>query len=221
MSKPTVSRVGSARIPTEYGDFQLCFYTNPLDSKEHLAFCMGDPADRDNVLVRIHSECFTGDVMGSQRCDCGEQLHRSMALVASEGLGVRVYLRQEGRGIGLLEKLKAYNLQDQGYDTVDANLMLGHKADEREYSLAARILDDLQIRSVRLMTNNPLKISALKAEGIRVTSRVSLEATANPENMHYLLTKARRMDHMLQPAPFVTVTAKKTISEKHEPKSAN
>ncbi|MGB4248980.1 MAG: GTP cyclohydrolase II, partial [Pseudohongiellaceae bacterium] len=188
-----------ARIPTEYGDFQLCYYTNTLDNKEHLAFCMGDLAHGENVLVRIHSECFTGDVMGSQRCDCGEQLHRSMALVAAEGQGVIVYLRQEGRGIGLLEKLKAYNLQDQGYDTVDANLMLGHGADEREYSLAARILEELQIKSVRLMTNNPLKISALQAEGIRVTMRVSLEGAVNPENAQYLLTKAKRMDHMLRP----------------------
>jgi GTP cyclohydrolase II len=210
-----------ARIPTQYGDFQLCYYTNTLDNKEHLAFCMGDPAHRDDVLVRIHSECFTGDVMGSQRCDCGEQLHRSMALVASEGLGVIVYLRQEGRGIGLLEKLKAYNLQDQGYDTVDANLMLGHGADEREYSLAARILDDLHIRSVRLMTNNPRKISSLQAEGIRVTARVSLEGAVNPENAAYLLTKARRMDHMLKPALFVAGSAKTPGSEKHEPQSAN
>ncbi|OGT70956.1 MAG: GTP cyclohydrolase II [Gammaproteobacteria bacterium RIFCSPLOWO2_02_FULL_57_10] len=202
-----------ARIPTEYGDFQLCYYTNTLDNKEHLAFCMGDLAQGENVLVRIHSECFTGDVMGSQRCDCGEQLHRSMALVAAEGQGVIVYLRQEGRGIGLLEKLKAYNLQDQGYDTVDANLMLGHGADEREYSLAARILEELQIKSVRLMTNNPLKISALQAEGIRVTMRVSLEGAVNPENAQYLLTKAKRMDHMLRPI--------KSVSEPHEPQSAN
>src|SRR3989338_8598419 len=209
MSKPTVTRMTCARIPTEYGDFQLCYYTNTLDNKEHLAFCMGDLAQGENVLVRIHSECFTGDVMGSQRCDCGEQLHRSMALVAAEGQGVIVYLRQEGRGIGLLEKLKAYNLQDQGYDTVDANLMLGHGADEREYSLAARILEELQIKSVRLMTNNPLKISALQAEGIRVTMRVSLEGAVNPENAQYLLTKAKRMDHMLRPI--------KSVSEPHEP----
>lgn len=210
-----------ARIPTEYGDFQLCYYTNTLDSKEHLAFCMGDLAQCENVLVRIHSECFTGDVMGSQRCDCGEQLHRSMALVASERQGVIIYLRQEGRGIGLLEKLKAYNLQDQGYDTVDANLMLGHGADEREYSLAARILEELQIKSVRLMTNNPLKISALEAEGIHVTSRVSLEGAVNPENAQYLLTKARRMDHMLRPMPSSPALAPKSISEPHEPQSAN
>lgn len=211
----------SARIPTQYGDFRLVYYTNSLDNKEHLAFCMGDPAQREDVLVRIHSECFTGDVLGSQRCDCGEQLHRAMAQVASEGLGVIIYLRQEGRGIGLLEKLKAYNLQDQGYDTVDANLMLGHGADEREYSLAARILENLQVKSVRLMTNNPRKISALQAEGIRVKARVSLEVAVNPENAAYLLTKARRMDHMLQPVPFSVGSAKSSGTEKHEPQSAN
>jgi GTP cyclohydrolase II len=158
---------------------------------------MGDVAISDDVLVRVHSECFTGDVMGSRRCDCGEQLQRSMAMVADKGQGVIVYLRQEGRGIGLMAKLDAYNLQDQGYDTVDANLMLGHKADEREYSLAACILQDLGVSSVRLMTNNPLKIAALQVEGIKVSSRVSLEAPVNADNEAYLRTKAKRMDHML------------------------
>jgi len=221
MSKPTVTCMCSARIPTEYGDFQLCYYTNTLDNKEHLAICMGDLAQREDVLVRIHSECFTGDVLGSQRCDCAEQLHRSMALIAKEGRGVIVYLRQEGRGIGLLKKLKAYNLQDQGYDTVDANLMLGHKADERDYSLAVSILDDLQVRSVRLLTNNPLKINALQVEGIRVTARVALEGAVNPENARYLMTKAERMDHMLQPAPFVSAPSPKPVCEPHESQSAN
>lgn len=187
----------SGRIPTEHGDFQLVYYTNSIDNKEHLAFCMGEVSTCDDVLVRVHSECFTGDVMGSRRCDCGEQLQRSMAMVAEKGHGVIVYLRQEGRGIGLMAKLDAYNLQDQGYDTVDANLMLGHKADEREYSLAACILEDLGVSSVRLMTNNPLKIAALQAEGIRVSSRVSLEAPVNADNEAYLLTKVKRMDHMM------------------------
>lgn len=187
----------SGRIPTEHGDFQLVYYTNSIDNKEHLAFCMGDVSAGNDVLVRVHSECFTGDVMGSRRCDCGEQLQRSMAMVADKGQGVIVYLRQEGRGIGLMAKLDAYNLQDQGYDTVDANLMLGHKADEREYSLAACILEDLGVSSVRLMTNNPLKIAALQAEGINVSSRVSLEAPVNADNEAYLLTKVKRMDHML------------------------
>jgi len=190
-----------ARIPTKYGDFQLCYYTNTLDKKEHLAFYMGDVSEADDVLVRIHSECFTGDVLGSRRCDCGEQLDRSLQMIASQGAGVLVYLRQEGRGIGLLQKLRAYNLQDQGHDTVDANLLLGHGADERSYSLAARILEDLGVKSVLLMTNNPLKISALEAEGIKVNKRVPLEAPVNSDNESYLLTKVQRMDHLLQVAP--------------------
>jgi len=217
MSKSTVSRMASARIPTEYGDFQLCYYTNTQDKKEHLAFYMGNLADAEDVLVRVHSECFTGDVLGSLRCDCGEQLNRALALVASEGLGVVIYLRQEGRGIGLLQKLRAYNLQDQGYDTVDANLMLGHEADERDYSLAARILEDLKVKAVRLITNNPSKISALEAEGIKVTSRVIQNIAVNSENENYLHTKAKRMDHLL---PFKSIPTTIT-SKKHEPHSSN
>ncbi len=217
MSKSTVSRMASARIPTEYGDFQLCYYTNTQDKKEHLAFYMGNLPDAEDVLVRVHSECFTGDVLGSLRCDCGEQLNRALALVASEGLGVVIYLRQEGRGIGLLQKLRAYNLQDQGYDTVDANLMLGHEADERDYSLAARILEDLKVKAVRLITNNPSKISALEAEGIKVTSRVIQNIAVNAENENYLLTKAKRMDHLL---PFKAIPSTIT-KKKHEPHSSN
>ncbi|MCP5349253.1 MAG: GTP cyclohydrolase II [Gammaproteobacteria bacterium] len=197
MSKLSVTRKASARIPTAHGDFQLCYYTNTLDSKEHLAFFMGDPASVDPLLVRVHSECFTGDVLGSRRCDCGEQLDRSMAMVARAGVGVVLYLRQEGRGIGLLEKLRAYNLQDEGFDTVDANLMLGHEADARDYSVAALMLEDLGVRSVRLMTNNPAKISALEAAGIDVRERVSLEVAANADNVDYLMTKAQRMNHLL------------------------
>jgi GTP cyclohydrolase II len=196
MSKPFVTRMAAARIPTQYGDFQLTFYTNSIDNKEHLAFCKGDLNLAEEVLVRVHSECFTGDVMGSLRCDCGAQLDRSLALIAKEGVGVVVYLRQEGRGIGLLEKLRAYNLQDQGYDTVDANLMLGHSADERDYSLAACILEDLGIKSVRLMTNNPAKINALIVEGVKVVNRIPLEVAVNAESVDYLLTKAKRMDHL-------------------------
>lgn len=207
----------SARIPTQYGDFQLAFYSNSLDNKEHLAFCRGELADAEEVLVRVHSECFTGDVMGSLRCDCGEQLDRSLALIAREGAGVVIYLRQEGRGIGLLQKLHAYNLQDQGYDTVDANLMLGHGADERDYSLAACILEDLGIKSVRLMTNNPAKISALQTEGVKVVARVPLEVAVNAESAGYLLTKAKRMDHLFlaKPSAFTFKHAA------HESQSAN
>jgi GTP cyclohydrolase II len=189
------------RIPTEYGDFQLWFYTNTIDTKEHLSFFMGDPSSAGSVLVRVHSECFTGDVMGSRRCDCGEQLDRSMAMVAKAGVGVVLYMRQEGRGIGLLDKLRAYNLQDQGFDTVDANLMLGHEADERDYTLAALMLEDLGVASVRLVTNNPAKISALEAAGITVSERVSLEVAATTDNSGYLLTKAQRMDHFLPLKP--------------------
>ncbi len=201
MSELSVNRKASARIPTAYGDFQLCFYTNTIDNKEHLALYMGNPRGAEPVLVRVHSECFTGDVLGSRRCDCGEQLDRAMAMVASAGSGVVLYLRQEGRGIGLLEKLRAYNLQDEGFDTVDANLMLGHAADGRDYSLAALMLQDLGVRAVRLMTNNPDKISALKAAGIDVRERVSLEVAANADNAGYLLTKAKRMNHLLQITP--------------------
>lgn len=201
MSMAEVNRMTSTRIPTEHGDFQLCFYTNTLDKKEHLAFYMGDLTSAESVLVRVHSECFTGDVLGSRRCDCGEQLDQSMAMVANAGVGVVLYMRQEGRGIGLLEKLRAYNLQDQGYDTVDANLMLGHGADERDYSLAALILQDLGVDAVRLVTNNPAKIKALEAEGITVSERVSLAVAANTDNAGYLLTKAQRMDHFLPLKP--------------------
>lgn len=201
MSIPEVTRVTSARIPTKYGDFQLCYYTNTLDSKEHLAFVMGDLSRVESALVRVHSECFTGDVMGSRRCDCGEQLDQAMALVAKAGVGAILYLRQEGRGIGLLEKLRAYNLQDEGFDTVDANLMLGHEADQRDYTLAGLMLEDLGIASARLITNNPAKIRALQAAGISVAERVSLAVAANTDNAGYLLTKAQRMDHLLPLKP--------------------
>lgn len=201
MSRPEVTRMTCTRIPTVYGDFQLCFYTNTFDSKEHLALCMGDLASAESVLVRVHSECFTGDVLGSRRCDCGEQLDQSLAMVAKAGVGVVLYMRQEGRGIGLLEKLRAYNLQDQGFDTVDANLMLGHEADGRDYSLAALMLEDLGVASVRLVTNNPAKILALEAAGITVSERVSLAVAANTDNAQYLFTKAQRMAHFLPLEP--------------------
>src|SRR5688500_2365489 len=197
MSKSSVSRMACARIPTEYGDFQLCYYTNTLDKKEHLAFYVGDVAQAEEVLVRVHSECFTGDVLGSLRCDCGEQLNRSLAMVASAGLGVVVYLRQEGRGIGLLEKLRAYNLQDEGYDTVEANLLLGHQPDERDYTVAARILEDLNVQSILLLTNNPTKIEALKDLGIHITARVPMHTPIHADNVAYMKTKARRMHHLL------------------------
>jgi GTP cyclohydrolase II len=197
MPNLSVNRAGSTRIPTKHGEFQLAFYSNSIDTKEHLAFYMGDLSGGENILVRMHSECFTGDVLGSLRCDCGEQLDRSLRMIAEHGQGVVVYLRQEGRGIGLLQKIHAYNLQDAGHDTVDANLILGHQADERDYTVAVRILENFDVKSVRLITNNPIKIRALELAGIKVNERVELDDFANPENSRYLLTKAERMNHML------------------------
>jgi 3,4-dihydroxy 2-butanone 4-phosphate synthase / GTP cyclohydrolase II len=214
MPKKSVIRTTSARIPTEYGEFHLCYYTNTEDEKAHLALFMGEIAGGENILVRVHSECFTGDVLGSQRCDCGEQLARSLEMIADAGCGILVYMRQEGRGIGLLKKIEAYNLQDAGHDTVDANLLLGHLADERDYTLAARILEDLGIKSIRLMTNNPTKIDALIKEGILVNERVELETTVTPENARYLHTKAKRMNHMLSLKKSSNVIP---ISDQHEP----
>lgn len=197
MTNSLINRTTSARIPTQEGEFALVHYVEARTAKEHLALVMGDVAGGDDILVRVHSECFTGDVLGSQRCDCGEQLHTALALIARVGKGIIIYLRQEGRGIGLAQKLRAYNLQDQGYDTVDANLLLGHQADEREYSAAAAILQDLHVQSIRLLTNNPAKISDLSALGVTIMARVPLEVDPNHENALYLRTKAERMQHML------------------------
>jgi len=197
MSKFRVRRMASARIPTHEGEFRLVLYRNNGDAKEHLALVRGEIAGKKDVLVRIHSECFTGDVLGSERCDCGEQLHQAMQRITQAREGVLLYLRQEGRGIGLLDKLRAYNLQDQGYDTVEANLILGHQPDEREYTVAARILQDLCVESVRLLTNNPDKIECLRELGIPVTARVPLQAAVTRENEGYLRTKALRMNHIL------------------------
>ncbi len=204
MSNIEVTRRVGARLPTEAGEFKLYLFTTNQDDKEHLALVMGEIEQAAGVLVRVHSECFTGDVLGSRRCDCGEQLQRALAEIGNAGQGVVIYLRQEGRGIGLLEKLRAYNLQDEGYDTVDANLLLGHDADERDYTVAARILEDLKVRSIALMTNNPAKIEHLRALGVRVERRVPLEPTINADNAAYLSTKAQRMNHLLplEPALF-------------------
>lgn len=197
MSPLTVQQLTCARIPTVVGEFKLCLYANSDDDKDHLALVMGDVVGENDVLVRVHSECFTGDVLGSQRCDCGQQLQHAIRAIAAAGSGVVVYLRQEGRGIGLLNKLRAYNLQDEGYDTVDANLLLGHQADERDYGAAARILDDLGVRSILLLTNNPDKIERLRKLGIEVNARVALPVTVTPHNSRYLHTKAERMHHQI------------------------
>ena len=198
MTELTVERKVTARIPTEEAEFHLALYHNNQDDKEHLALILGDVQDQDHVLVRVHSECFTGDVLGSRRCDCGEQLKTAMQIIAQAGSGVVLYLRQEGRGIGLLNKLHAYNLQDQGYDTVEANLLLGHQADERDYTMAALMLEDLGVRSIELITNNPAKIQHLEELGVQVTQRVPLEPTIYEDNAAYLFTKMVRMDHLFQ-----------------------
>lgn len=194
---PEVQNIVRTRIPTEYGNFTLFYYTNTVDNKEHVAMVKGDVSNVSGVPVRIHSECFTGDVLGSRRCDCRDQLQTSMNTLGGAECGVLIYLRQEGRGIGLLEKLKAYNLQDQGLDTVDANIQLGHRPDERSYQLAALILNDLKVSSVQIMTNNPTKISQLNQLGIQVDKRIPIEVGHHTENAGYLKTKAERMAHML------------------------
>lgn len=191
-------RVVSSRLPTHYGEFELHLYDNRQDGKEHLALVMGAVANGQPILVRVHSECLTGEVLGSLRCDCGEQLELSLQRIAAEGCGVLIYLRQEGRGIGLHDKLRAYNLQDKGLDTVDANLALGHQADDRDYDLAAWILNDLGIEHIALLTNNPNKIEELQRLGIDVVERLPLLGEMNPENARYLNTKAERMQHLLE-----------------------
>jgi len=196
-SSQIVARKIATRIPTAAGEFQLLLYLDPRDGKEHLALVHGQVSGKSEVLVRIHSECFTGDVLGSLRCDCRAQLHLAMAQIARQDAGVILYLRQEGRGLGLLDKLRAYNLQDQGYDTVEANLLLGHAADARDYRVAAHILRDLEVKSIRLLTNNPDKVEGLAALGINVTARLPLETPVKPENTGYLQTKAARLGHCL------------------------
>ena len=197
MGSLSVERLTGARIPTAGSEFTLLLYENSRDDKDHLALVHGDVAGEEDVLVRAHSECFTGDVLGSLRCDCGEQLDTSIRRVAEAGRGIILYLRQEGRGIGLKSKLKAYNLQDDGYDTVEANRMLGHGADERDYAIAARMLEDLGVSSVRLLTNNPGKIEDLTEYGVQITERAPLEPHVNRHNEDYLRTKATRMRHVL------------------------
>lgn len=192
-----VQNIVRTRIPTQHGAFMLYYYRNSIDNKEHIALVKGNVSGTSGVPVRVHSECFTGDVLGSRRCDCRDQLHMSMSFIGSSNCGVLIYLRQEGRGIGLLEKLKAYNLQDQGLDTVDANIQLGHRADERSYHVAALILKDLDVRSLRLMTNNPAKISQLQELGIQVEGRVPVEVPHHDDNADYLKTKVEKMDHLL------------------------
>lgn len=187
----------SAKLPTDSGTFELVGFDNQLDGKEHIALVKGEVAGKENVLVRIHSECFTGDILGSYRCDCGSQLKKAMRTIEAKGEGIVLYLRQEGRGIGLINKIKAYKLQDSGLDTVDANLALGFGEDERDYAVAAQMLKALGVKSVVLMTNNPAKIDGLESYGMKVVKREEIEIKPNQVNEKYLRTKFERMGHKL------------------------
>jgi len=193
-----VRRAATVTLPTEYGGtFTAIAYENDVDHQHHLALVKGEIHPEDEVLVRVHSQCLTGDVFGSKRCDCGAQLHKAMAMVEEEGKGVILYMNQEGRGIGLINKLRAYELQENGRDTVEANEELGFKADLRDYGIGAQILVDLGVRNIRLMTNNPRKIIGLEGYGIRVVDRVPIEADPYTENMGYLETKKKKLGHLL------------------------
>ena len=184
-------------LPTPSGEFKAIAFINELDNSEHLALVKGEIAPNKDILVRVHSECLTGDVFGSYRCDCGDQLQKSLKMIDQEGLGVVVYLRQEGRGIGFANKLKAYALQDKGFDTVEANEELGFKPDLRDYGVGAQILVALGVRRMRIMTNNPKKIVGLEGYGLTVTGRVPIEIPPRPENVHYLLTKCEKLGHIM------------------------
>lgn len=192
-----VERLEVVKMPTDYGEFDLYLYQSKLDGQHHLALVCGEVAGKPGVLVRVHSECLTGDVFGSRRCDCGPQLQQAMCQVAEAGRGVIVYMRQEGRGIGLAPKIKAYKLQEQGYDTVEANQKLGFAMDLREYGLGAQILTDLGLKTIRLLTNNPRKVVGLEGYGLKIIEQVPIKVKPNPFNARYLNTKREKLGHLL------------------------
>jgi 3,4-dihydroxy 2-butanone 4-phosphate synthase/GTP cyclohydrolase II len=192
-----VQKVAEAKFPTKYGDFTIMAYRSTVDTDEHVALVLGDVADGRPVLVRVHSECVTGDVFGSLRCDCGEQVRMAMNMISGEGRGVFLYMRQEGRGIGLHNKLKAYELQDKGLDTVEANIALGFDADLRDYGIGAQILADLGLHDIRLLTNNPKKIIGLESYGLKVIESIRLLAKPTEYNKNYLKTKQEKLEHLL------------------------
>jgi 3,4-dihydroxy 2-butanone 4-phosphate synthase/GTP cyclohydrolase II len=197
INETVIQRAAETVLPTEYGDFHLVAYETEIDDNQHLALVKGDVAQIDNVLVRVHSECLTGDVFHSMRCDCGSQLHEAMRIIGKEGSGVLVYMRQEGRGIGLVNKIKAYRLQDEGMDTHEANIHLGFDPDPREYGIGAQILKDLGITTMRLITNNPVKRKGLQGYGLEITGQVAIEMPANEHNEKYLKTKRDKFGHQL------------------------
>ena len=192
-----VHRVAEAALPSKYGNFRIIAYENDLDSQCHVAIVKGDIAGKKDVMVRVHSECLTGDALGSLRCDCGDQLHEAMRMIEREGKGAIIYLQQEGRGIGLCNKIKAYKLQDEGLDTVDANVRLGFGVDERDYGVGASIIREMGIKHMRLMTNNPLKRAGLEGYGLKIDQIVPIVIAPNEHNLRYLKTKEQRMHHTL------------------------
>ncbi len=185
------------KLPSKFGDFQIVAFYNDIDHKEHIAIIQGDVSGQEDVPVRLHSECLTGDALGSLRCDCGDQLEASLKMINELKNGIVLYLRQEGRGIGLVNKLKAYQLQDAGHDTVEANKILGFADDERDYDVAAHMLSSLDVKSVKLMTNNPQKINDLKNHGVKITGRLPIQIQANKHNEKYLKTKKEKSGHLL------------------------